>query len=106
VSTSVSFSAQQPPGLLTHGTAFDCKRIPAVAGWNHGFREKVDIMPRPSTIVILLSTVVLVVLGFAAAAPAGIALALTFELVASKQAADRERALRTARVARPLRRRR
>ncbi|NIA52753.1 hypothetical protein HAV22_03665 [Massilia sp. TW-1] len=52
-----------------------------------------------------MSTVALVVLGFAAAAPTGIALALTFELVASKQAADRERALRTARVARPLRRR-
>ena len=63
-------------------------------------------MPRPSTIVILLSTVVLFVLGFAAAVPAGIALALTFELAASKQAADRERALRPVRVARPLRRRR
>jgi hypothetical protein len=106
VSRAVAFSAQQVRGLLTHGTASDCKRIPAVAGWNHGFREKVDIMPRPSTIVILLSTVVLFVLGFAAAVPAGIALALTFELAASKQAADRERALRTARVARPLRRRR
>ncbi len=63
-------------------------------------------MPRPSTLIILLSTVVLVALGFAAAAPAGIALALTFELAAVKRAADRERALRPARVARPLRRRR
>lgn len=63
-------------------------------------------MPRPSTLIILLSTVVLVALGFAAAAPAGIALALTFELAAAKRAADRERALRPARVARPLRRRR
>ena len=62
-------------------------------------------MPRPSTIIILLSTVVLCVLGFAAAVPAGIALALTFELAASKRAADRERALRPVRVARPLRRR-
>ena len=63
-------------------------------------------MPRPSTIVILLSTVVLAVLGFAAAVPAGIALALTFELAAAKRAADRERALRPVRVARPLRRHR
>ena len=63
-------------------------------------------MPRPSTIIILLTTAALYILGFAAAVPAGIALALTFELAASKQAADRERALRTARVARPLRRRR
>lgn len=63
-------------------------------------------MPRPSTLIILLSTVVLVALGFAAAAPAGIALALTFELAAVKRAADRERALRPVRVARPLRRRR
>jgi MFS superfamily sulfate permease-like transporter len=84
----------------------DCKQIPAVAGWNQGFRKKVDTMPRPSTLVILLSTVVLAFLGFAAAVPAGIALALTFELAASKRAADRERALRPVRVARPLRRRR
>jgi MFS superfamily sulfate permease-like transporter len=76
-----------------------------VAGWNQGFREKVDTMPRPSTIIILLSTLILVVLGFAAAVPAGIALALTFELAASKRAADRERALRPVRIARPLRRR-
>jgi hypothetical protein len=89
-----------------HGTARDCKQIPAVAGWNQGFRLKVDIMPRPSTLVILLSTVVLAILGFAAAVPAGIALALTFELAAVKRAADRERALRPVRVARPLRRRR
>jgi hypothetical protein len=92
--------------MPSHGTARDCKQIPAVAGWNQGFRLKVDIMPRPSTIVILLSTVVLAVLGFAAAVPAGIALALTFELAAVKRAADRERALRPVRVARPLRRRR
>jgi MFS superfamily sulfate permease-like transporter len=76
-----------------------------VAGWNQGFREKVDTMPRPSTIIILLSTLVLYVLGFAAAVPAGIALALTFELAASKRAADRERVLRPVRIARPLRRR-
>jgi hypothetical protein len=92
--------------MPSHGTVRDCKQIPAVAGWNQGFRLKVDIMPRPSTIVILLSTVVLAVLGFAAAVPAGIALALTFELAAVKRAADRERALRPVRVARPLRRRR
>jgi MFS superfamily sulfate permease-like transporter len=92
--------------MPSHDTAHDCKQIPAVAGWNQGFREKVDIMPRPSTIVILLSTVALVALGFAAAVPAGIALALTFELAASKREADRERALRPVRVARPLRRRR
>ncbi|WP_156895795.1 hypothetical protein [Massilia putida] len=53
-----------------------------------------------------MSTVVLAALGFAAAVPAGIALALTFELAASKRAADRERALRPVRIARPLRRRR
>jgi hypothetical protein len=53
-----------------------------------------------------LSTIVLAALGFAAAVPAGIALALTFELAAYKRAADRERALRPVRVARPLRRRR
>jgi MFS superfamily sulfate permease-like transporter len=92
--------------MPSHGTVRDCKQIPAVAGWNQGFRLKVDIMPRPSTFVILLSTVVLAVLGFAAAVPAGIALALTFELAAVKRAADRERALRPVRVARPLRRRR
>lgn len=63
-------------------------------------------MPRPSTVVILLSTVALFALGFAAAVPAGIALALTFELAAYKRAADRERALRPVRIARPLRRRR
>jgi hypothetical protein len=77
-----------------------------VAGWNHGFKVKVDIMPRQSTIVILLSTVALLALGFAATVPAGIALALTFELAAYKRAADRERALRPVRIARPLRRRR
>jgi MFS superfamily sulfate permease-like transporter len=63
-------------------------------------------MPRPSTIIILLITVALYVLGFAAAIPAGIALALTFELAASKRVTDRERNLRPVRVARPLRRRR
>jgi hypothetical protein len=92
--------------MPSHGTTRDCKQIPAVAGWNYGFREKVDIMPRPSTVVILLSTVALFALGFAAAVPAGIALALTFELAAYKRAADRERALRPVRIARPLRRRR
>jgi MFS superfamily sulfate permease-like transporter len=63
-------------------------------------------MPRPSTIIILLTTIALYVLGFAAAVPAGIALALTFELAASKRGTDRERNLRPVRVARPLRRRR
>ena len=33
-------------------------------------------MPRPSTIIILLTTVALYILGFAAAVPAGIALAV------------------------------
>jgi flagellar basal body-associated protein FliL len=61
-------------------------------------------MPRASTLIILLSTVVLLALGFAAAVPVGIALALTFELVARQQAAERERAQRLARVARPVRR--
>lgn len=92
--------------MRSHGTVRDCKQNPAVAGWNHGFKVKVDIMPRQSTIVILLSTVVLLALGFAAAVPAGIALALTFELAAYKRAADRERAPRPVRIARPLRRRR
>ena len=59
-------------------------------------------MPRASTLVILLSTVVLYALGFAGAAPAGIALALMFELVIRQQAAERERSL--VRVARPVRR--
>jgi len=63
-------------------------------------------MPRPSTIIILLTTAALYILGFAAAVPAGVALALTFELAASKRVADRERALRTVRVARTVRRRR
>jgi MFS superfamily sulfate permease-like transporter len=63
-------------------------------------------MPRPSTLIILLTTVALYVLGFAAAVPAGIALALTFELAASKRTAERERALRPVRVVRTLRRRR
>jgi len=66
----------------------------------------VDTMPRPSTIIILLTTVALYILGFAAAVPAGIALALTFELAASKRVTERERTLRPARVARTLRRRR
>jgi hypothetical protein len=77
--------------------------------WQDGttvLEKKVDTMPRPSTIVILLSTVALLALGFAAAVPAGIALALTFELAAYKRAADREHALRPVRIARPLRRRR
>jgi hypothetical protein len=77
-----------------------------VAGWNQGYKEKVDTMPRPSTVIILLSTIVLCGLGFAAAVPAGIALALTFELAAFGRAAGRERALRPVRIARPLRRRR
>lgn len=63
-------------------------------------------MPRPSTIIILLTTVALYILGFAAAVPAGIALALTFELAASSRVTDRERSLRPVRVARTLRRRR
>jgi MFS superfamily sulfate permease-like transporter len=63
-------------------------------------------MPRPSTIIILLTTVALYILGFAAAIPAGIALALTFELAASKRVTERERTLRPVRVARALRRRR
>jgi MFS superfamily sulfate permease-like transporter len=92
--------------MPSHDTTRDCKQIPAVAGWNQGFKGKVDIMPRLSTVVILLSTVLFAVLGFAAAVPAGIALALTFELAASKRDADRERALRPVRVSRPLRRRR
>ena len=63
-------------------------------------------MPRPSTIIILLTTVALYILGFAAAVPAGIALALTFELAASKRVAECERTLRPARVARTVRPRR
>ena len=63
-------------------------------------------MPRPSTIIILLTTVALYVLGFAAAIPAGIALALTFELAASRRVTGREPTLRPVRVARTPRRRR
>jgi len=63
-------------------------------------------MPRPSTIIILLTTAALYILGFAAAVPAGIALALTFELAASKRVTERERTLRPVRVARTVRRRR
>lgn len=61
-------------------------------------------MPRASTLVILLSTVVLYALGFAGAVPAGIALALMFELVIRQQAVQRERERSLVRVARPVRR--
>lgn len=60
-------------------------------------------MPRPSTLLILLASVVLALCGVAAALPAGIAMAMALELVVWKAEADRQRALRLARVARPVR---
>jgi hypothetical protein len=60
-------------------------------------------MPRPSTLVILLATVVLYALGLSGALPVGIFLAMGLELVAWKRAADRAQALRPVRVARPMR---
>ena len=60
-------------------------------------------MPRQSTLVILLATVVLYAIGFSGAVPAGIFLAMGLELVVWKRASDRVRAMRLARVARPVR---
>lgn len=60
-------------------------------------------MPRSSTLVILLASVVLAAFGFAAALPAGIVMALALELLVWKAEADRQRELRLARVARPVR---
>ena len=60
-------------------------------------------MPRPSTLVILIASLALYALGVAAALPAGIAMALALELVVWKAEADRQRELRLARVARPVR---
>jgi hypothetical protein len=60
-------------------------------------------MPRPSTLVILIASLALYAFGVAAALPAGIAMALALELVVWKAEADRQRELRLARVARPVR---
>ncbi|WP_296952264.1 hypothetical protein [uncultured Massilia sp.] len=60
-------------------------------------------MPRPSTLVILIASLVLSLFGVAAALPAGIAMALALELVVWKAEADRQREMRLARVARPVR---
>lgn len=60
-------------------------------------------MPRTSTIVILLATVVLYALGWSAAVPAGLCLAMGLEAVAWKRAADQRDQMRLARVARPTR---
>ena len=60
-------------------------------------------MPRPSTLVILLASTVLAMCGVAAALPAGIAMALGLELVVWKAEVDRQREMRLARVARPVR---
>lgn len=60
-------------------------------------------MPRTSTIVILLSTVVLYALGLSAVVPAGLVLAMACEAVAWKRAADQANQLRLARIVRPTR---
>jgi hypothetical protein len=60
-------------------------------------------MPRSSTLVILLASVVLAACGFTAALPAGIAMALGLELLVWKAEMDRQRELRLARIARPVR---
>jgi hypothetical protein len=60
-------------------------------------------MPRSSTLFILLASIVLALFGVAAALPAGIAMAMTLELVIWKAENDRKRAMQLARVARPVR---
>ncbi|MDN4056419.1 MULTISPECIES: hypothetical protein [unclassified Massilia] len=63
-------------------------------------------MPRSSTLVILIASLALTLFGFAAALPAGIAMALALELVVWKAEVDRQRELQLARVtrsARPMR---
>jgi hypothetical protein len=60
-------------------------------------------MPRSSTLFILLASIVLALFGVTAALPAGIAMAMTLELVIWKAEADRKRAMQLARVARPVR---
>jgi len=64
-------------------------------------------MPRASTLILILAAVVLTFSGFGAAAPAALILAMALEFAAAKREADRQRALREARiVARPARYRR
>nr|WP_314545966.1 hypothetical protein [uncultured Massilia sp.] len=60
-------------------------------------------MPRSSTLVILIASLALTLFGFAAALPAGIAMALALELVVWKAEVDRQREMQLARVARPVR---
>jgi hypothetical protein len=57
-------------------------------------------MPRASTLVLLLSAVLLYALGFSAAAPAAVFLAMALEFAVWKRAADR---MRTARIVAPRR---
>jgi hypothetical protein len=59
-------------------------------------------MPRASTLILILTAVLLYALGFSAAVPAAVMLAMALEFVAWKQAADRLKAARV--VARPARR--
>lgn len=61
-------------------------------------------MPRPSTLVILMATVVLYAVGLSGALPAGIFLALGLELMAWKRAQDQAQAMQRARIVRPQRR--
>jgi hypothetical protein len=60
-------------------------------------------MPRPSTLVILLASIVLALCGVPAALPAGLAMALALELVVWKAEVDRQRELQLARVTRSAR---
>jgi hypothetical protein len=57
-------------------------------------------MPRASTLVIILTAVALYALGFSAAVPAAVFLAMGLEFAAWKRASDR---LRAARVVAPRR---
>lgn len=61
-------------------------------------------MPRASTLVLLLTAVLLYAIGFSAAVPAAVVLAMALEFAAWKRAADRLRAARAVAPRRTYRR--
>jgi hypothetical protein len=64
-------------------------------------------MPRASTLILILAAVFLYALGYSAAVPAAVVLAMALEFAVWKRAVDGQRALRAARIAAgPLRHRR
>lgn len=68
--------------------------------------HKGDIMPRASTLILILAAIALYALGMSAAIPAAVVLAMALEFAAWKRAAGRLKAARVARTVRPQPRRR